>query len=394
MSDQTWVIPTSDLQVGTVLGFDLLDPTGKVLHVSGTPIHKELKETLAAHGITSVRIRGTDESVTVRAGSVLTSSFDPGIVHELNEAIEATQVAAAEALRCLSARQPIDSEKVNRSVEDFVETAGQDLAAALATLATHPSRQDQVLVEQLARRSAKLSLLGIITSLSQGLSARDTFEVGLAGLLHDCSLARYPRILEHNGVRPLVGEDLQAYRRHPLESAELLQHCAELPIRVLETISQVHEQADGTGFPKGLRLSETVRQAVILNLNDAYIALTESNSSHKLVPSDAIAYLVNHASRGRFCPMTVQAMMRGMSIYPIGTVVVLDDQTKAVVVRTNAESPMKPVVRALGSSQQWIDLLRSDRLIAGPFVDEAAGYQRIRKGDINHVYWRLDALPG
>jgi HD-GYP domain-containing protein (c-di-GMP phosphodiesterase class II) len=178
-----------------------------------------------------------------------------------------------------------------------------------------------------------------------------------------------------------------------MESAELLSKSPGIPERVLKAIAQVHEQADGSGFPNGLRLNETLYQAVILNIADAYLSLTDSTVARRFVQSDAIVYLINHSAKGKFCPKTIQSMMRGMSIYPIGTIVLLDDQTKAVVVRSNVESPMKPIVRTLNAAQQRIDLLQSNRTISGPYVDDTTGFQRVRKTELNKIFWRLDTLP-
>lgn len=391
MSDSTWVIQTADLKVGTILSVDLIDSKGRVLHAAGNPISQELKEFLERNQIESLTIKSLPESVASRAESLLSSSFEPGIVAELKESIHATQVAMSNAIGRLQSDREIDSDEVVKGVEYFVDTASKDLAAALASLTIHgniPSKQD---VDRLTSRSVRLSLLGIVTSLSQGQSSQFAIEVGLAGLLHDCSLINYPRLLAYNGADALESRDLLAYRRHPVESADLLDKASSLPHRVLDAVAQVHEQSDGSGFPRGLRLSETLSSAVILNTADAYLTLTDSSSNHRIVQSDAIAYLVNHATRGKFCPKTIQAMMRGMSIYPVGTIVQLDDQTTAVVVRSNSESPTKPVVRVLNSSQQRIDLLHSSRSISGPYVDGSTGFNRVRKTELNQIFWRLDA---
>ena len=56
--EQSWVIQTEDLQIGTVLSFDLTDATGQVLHKAGLPINDRLKERLTKKNIHSVTIRG------------------------------------------------------------------------------------------------------------------------------------------------------------------------------------------------------------------------------------------------------------------------------------------------------------------------------------------------
>ena len=83
-----------------------------------------------------------------------------------------------------------------------------------------------------------------------------------------------------------------------------------------------------------------------------------------------------------------------MSVYPIGTVILMDDSTKAVVVRGNTDNPMKPVVRTLNTAQQKIDLTKSARSIVGPYTDATTGRQRLPRSDMTKVFWRLDAIEG
>jgi hypothetical protein len=81
-----------------------------------------------------------------------------------------------------------------------------------------------------------------------------------------------------------------------------------------------------------------------------------------------------------------------MSVYPVGTVVEMDDSSKAVVVRSNTESPMKPVVRTLNTASQKIDLTKSNRSIVGPYANPTTGRQRLPRSDMTTVFWRLDAI--
>jgi HD-GYP domain-containing protein (c-di-GMP phosphodiesterase class II) len=394
MSDQTWVIQTEDLQIGTVLGFDLLDANGNVLHQARMPVTERLKSRLAANGITSVTIRGASETSPSRVESVLLEAFDPATIHALRKSIDSAEQSVSNAVARICQGMPIDSEEIGQSAGSFIRIAGKDLAAAFSILTTHQMGTHAEKLQKLADRSAKLSLLGIVMSLTQGQSEEFTLEVGMAGLLHDCSLALSPALIARSIYEPIADAELrEAYINHPLKSVELLKSSEGIPDRVLEAIAQVHEQADGSGFPRGLRLSQCLYQAVMLNVADAYLSLTDGSASKRFVQSDAVVYLINHAAKGRFCPKTIQLMIKGMSIYPIGTLVLLDDATKAVVVRANTDSPMKPVIRTLDKSQQRIDLTQSTRSIAGPFVDGTTGFERVRKSELDEIFWRLDALP-
>jgi len=394
MNNQSWVISTSDLSEGTTLSFDLLDANGNVLHRAGVPIGQRLKDRLAADGITSVTILGTSEVSPDKVASVLLDSFDPALIQTLSQSVSAASSAVSSAMQNLVSGKGIDSKPLVEGVESFMHSAAKDIAAALSVLSVQQKAPATIEHERLAERSAKLSLLGVITAIAQGQKDSFVTEVGLAGLLHDCSLILQPSLIDHDPGKPLSSAELEFYRSHPLKSAELLRETEGVSSAVLEVIEQVHEQANGTGFPRGLQIKDCSYQATILNVADAYITLTDSNAHHRFVQSDALLYLVSQATKGLFCARTIQSMMRAMSVYPVGTVIAMDDDSKAVVVRSNTENPMKPVVRTLNTAQQKIDLTKSARSIVGPYTDATTGRQRIPRSEMIKEFWRLDANEG
>jgi HD-GYP domain-containing protein (c-di-GMP phosphodiesterase class II) len=392
MNDQSWVISTSDLLEGTTLSFDLLDSNGNVLHKAGVPIGQRLKDRLAADGITSVTIQGTSEVAPGNVASVLLDSFDPALIEVLNQSISSASTAVSKAMLSLTSGESIDQEPLLEGVQSFVNSATKDIAAALSVLSVYQTTETALQQEKIAERSAKLSLLGVITAIAQGQNDSFVREIGLAGLLQDCSLILQPSLISRDPITPLSATELEFYRNHPLKSAELLLKTGNIPPTVLEVIEQVHEQANGTGFPRGLQIKDCNYQATILNVVDAYLTLTDCSAPHRFVQSDALLYLVSHATKGMFCAKTIQSMMRVMSVYPVGTVVVMDDSSKAVVVRSNTDSPMKPVVRTLNTARQKIDLTKSTRSIVGPYTDATTGRQRMPRSDMARLFWRLDAI--
>lgn len=389
MDEQTWVISTKDLQIGTVLSFDLLDATGNVLHKAGMPISDRLKERLHSNGIESVSIRGRSEAAPDQIKNILAESFDPALLAELDQSIKSTQSLIQNSIALLLQDKPLDGRVLEAGSEKFVECASKDVAAALSTLITHDGTAESETIEAMSLRASRLSLLAVSTALTQGQSESFAISVGVAALLHDSSLARSPKLYERALQGDLSAEETELYRNHSMDSMDILRRSPGVSERTLEIISQVHEQADGSGYPLGLRISETKYEASILNAADTYLALTDSKFHKRFVHSDALLYLIANASKGRYCPKAVQAMIKSMSVFPIGSVVVLDDDSKAVVIRSNTDAPAKPIIRLLSSGNTRIDLQESKRSIVAPFVDPLSGYHRLPKSEMNNVLWGL-----
>ncbi len=390
IEEQSWVIQTDDLQIGTTLSFDLTDTTGQVLHKAGMPIHERLKERLQKKNVHSVTIRGAAKFDNDQTDALLIDSFEHGSVQAIQTAMETTQ----KALRHLVAAVQKDGEgsvdELRENVNLFVEQANTDAAAALAAIALYSQEANSDILESVAKRSTMLSLLGVITSIIKADEPHESIEIGLAGLMHDCSLLLHPEWFSKN-VKERGDRVFEEYQWHPIESAELLSRTDGIPKNAITLITQVHEQADGTGYPRGMNLAHTLPGASILNIADAYLALVEPIRGERLAPSDALAYLCYHAAKGKFCKDTLLRMIQGMSIYPVGSTVLLDDDSKALVIEGTPGKPMEPVVRLLALGNLRIDLRESNRTVLGPFVGfDSAKPKRIKKSQMQEILWRTD----
>jgi hypothetical protein len=390
MSEQkTWVIPTNELQIGTTLSFDLMDASGNVLHKAGTPINERLKERLQKKNIHSVTVRGESPISSEVVESIMLSSYSAETVRAIQASISSTHRSLCHLIETIRTNGVADSEALSANVHLFVERASQDVSAMLGVISLRNRFSDQAIVDRLAERSTKSSMLGVIMSLASGQTVEAAAEVGLAGLLHDASLLSHPEWFLNS--TPHDDKYLAEYRRHPIESAELLNGIEGISRNTILIITQVHEQADGTGYPRGLKIEQTLKGASILNLADAYLALTTPLQGKQLAPADAMAYLCYQTALGKFSKESLQHFLQNMSIYPIGSTVKLDDETSAVVVEGGTGKPLQPVVRLLGTGNLRIDLSASSRFISGPYmVGEQGTVERIQKQQMQQVLWRTD----
>ena len=376
MSDeQIWVIQTEDLQVGTVLCFDLTDASGVVLHKSGMPISDRLKARLQKNGIHSVTIRGAAYFGADDAKSLLIGSYKSGSIEAMQELIAFSKLSLRKLAARIEKNQELELSELKGNVSDFVNQVSLDVAATLATIVLQ-SKESEAVAEMIMERSIKLSVLSVVTSVVRGDTKEQSFKIGLAGLLHDCSL------MTEKGISP------DGYLRHPVSSAELVKGAFGISNDVLTMISQVHEQTDGSGYPNQLTAKDSIDGASILNLVDAYLTLVEPMDGIGYVPSDAIAYLCYQAAQGRFSSKDMRAMLSCMSIYPVGSPVVLDDKAKAIVIEGNPGNPLEPTVRLFEPGNLSIELSNSNRNIAAPVYDRAQN--RFPKSKLHEILWRTD----
>jgi HD-GYP domain-containing protein (c-di-GMP phosphodiesterase class II) len=152
---------------------------------------------------------------------------------------------------------------------------------------------------------------------------------------------------------------------------------------------QVHEQIDGTGYPRGIPLERIHPQSRVLNLADAYLSLTEPLAGRpSIVPYDAMALLLHHVSLGRFDATVMRGLLQSVSLFPLGSWVELSDLTPARVLRSTHEHYDRPIVEVLdGGSIQIIDLTRSDRFVTRPLLDPNHNQIRVPADSTAEPLW-------
>ena len=132
-SEETWVIQTAELVIGSTLSFDLNDATGVVLHKAGMPISQRVIDRLQKKNIHSVTVKGQAREVPSLA-SMLLSYFDSATI----EAVDRILTRCEHALRSFAAslREGTDIAELSENINQFIDTARTNSSAALAVLAS------------------------------------------------------------------------------------------------------------------------------------------------------------------------------------------------------------------------------------------------------------------
>lgn len=197
------------------------------------------------------------------------------------------------------------------------------------------------------RHSVQSSMLSMAMGIDAGFSDEELQAIGLGCLVHDVGMLLVPaRLL---GVGPISDRDRRELMRHPLPAAEALARLKDSSASDARNVAaQIHERLDGSGYPYGLKGSAIDRLARYAAVSDTFlgmIAPRPHRESHE--PYRAMEDLLFAAHRGRFEAAAVRALLRVVSLYPIGSCVWLSDGRVGRVVRSNAEAVDRPVIVAM-----------------------------------------------
>ncbi len=389
MSNVEWPVPADPKDLGKPIEFGIIDSEGSSGHRSRNQnslyeagsLQAEMREAAVKAGVSNV------EASRVR--EVLLRAFPESTTRAIKSAIADTVSVLMDVVTTLHRADEKQMEPVWSTVGELYVHASNDIAAALAVIATSSHSTDSSIARRIGEYSANLSFLSIIMSTLQKNDPAVSLQIGMAGLLHDCSLLLNQEWFQSHYS---VNDETQRkkYRKHPIESADLLNGVPGIPKELLGLIMETHEQADGSGYPRGMVLGKVRRGSEVLNAADAYLSLTQPVRGPSYLPSDVIGYLCLQAAEGKFCGETIQLLTRSMSMYPVGSLVELNDQSKAVVIEGNFDAPLRPIVRMLHSSHEEHDLRTAPLSILKPLLPKSQSHERIPKSRFQEVLWRTD----
>jgi HD-GYP domain-containing protein (c-di-GMP phosphodiesterase class II) len=226
-------------------------------------------------------------------------------------------------------------ELVKRIMDSMVDSVG------LILLATDRRQEFAV-----STHSVNVVILSLRLAQTLDYDLQDQIKVGLAALLHEIGVAWLPkRLLYKTGpVSPQV-------RQRPVYSAKLLQEFSPEYDWLIETVGQVYERVDGSGFPLGLEGKKIREEAQILGIADAFEACIHDRPYRKALTGYQLIEELTRGDTKAFSNPIVKALVRSFSLYPHNEYVLLNTDEVAQVVEVNRDKLSRPVVRILYDTQ-------------------------------------------
>lgn len=205
--------------------------------------------------------------------------------------------------------------------------------------------------------SVRTACLAVLVARRLGLGRDDQRRAAAAGLTMNIAMLELQQQLCMQS-HPPTEEQRAAIRRHPLAGAEVLRACGVADEAWLQAVAEHHEQADGSGYPRGS--SEVCTLASILHHCDVYLAKLAPRHTRPALPVNEAARSFFIQKGGAINPIAA-ALVREMGMYPPGSYVKLVNGEVAIVVR-RGERADTPLVYSLTNSQgmPFAEALRRD----------------------------------
>jgi HD-GYP domain-containing protein (c-di-GMP phosphodiesterase class II) len=198
----------------------------------------------------------------------------------------------------------------------------------------------------LAKSSVNTAILSALIAMELKFSHPKVMQVVTGALLHDVGMLRLPEeITKKSGG--LSGEELQRMQAHPLYTYKIITKELLYPEDVGLVALQHHERWDGEGYPRRVSGQDINMGARIVSVADAFEAMvSEKPYRNSMMGYQAMKNLLSDNSR-RFDPDVLKAFIQTMGIYPIGSVIMLNNGAIARVTEVQGDAPLRPKIRIL-----------------------------------------------
>ncbi len=198
----------------------------------------------------------------------------------------------------------------------------------------------------LVTHSVNVTFYSLIIGEAMKYTDEQLLELGMGTVLIDAGMTKVPVYIIHKQSN-LTDSEYQMIKAHPLHGYKSLILYPDINERIASISLQHHEQYDGKGYPRGLKGKEIDEYARIAAIADSYEAQISNRSYRK--KTGAYHAMKNLLASGvnKFDPDILKIFLSRMSVYPIGSLVELNDKQIGIVIGSVTEKPLRPIIKLI-----------------------------------------------
>jgi HD-GYP domain-containing protein (c-di-GMP phosphodiesterase class II) len=210
--------------------------------------------------------------------------------------------------------------------------------------------------------AVSVGILSTFLAKKLNYSSGDCIQIGLAGVLSDCGMAKVqPTLLNKSGA--LTTAEFEEVKKHTIHGYNMLKKIPSIKEGVLLGVLQHHERADGSGYPLKVQGSKLHSFSKILAVADVYLAMTADRSYRSKQSPFKVLEMMMKDQFGKFDHQTMCALIAGLSTFTAGSHVKLTNHETGEIVFIEESYPTRPMIK-LDSSGEIIALrTRNDLFI-------------------------------
>ncbi|WP_040285282.1 HD-GYP domain-containing protein [Sporosarcina koreensis] len=349
-----------DLRPGAILAEDVFANTAHPIVRKGTTLDMEHLEILHLFAIKRVKV---EERIVNRVQPEQTAGSPAGTIEtDLDQLLE-NKVSRTKDLHTMY------NKAVNEYKREFTSwRSGMKLDIAKVRLLIMPlletymeHRKLLVILNEYSNRKEYMYHHAVSVGMLTAALASEleypkgiTLQLGLAGTLADCGMAKVPsQLLEKAAF--LTKSEFSEVKKHPILSYQMMQDSPLLRQEMKLAVLQHHERLDGSGYPRGDQGEKISQYAQVIAVADVFHAMTCERVYRSKESPYRVAEMLKEEDFGKFDPAVVDALYDMIGMPVAGDQVILTNGDSGSVVIGNPAFPFRPVVKVKNTGEE-VDL--------------------------------------
>lgn len=346
------LVRTRQLQPGMKIDQAVVDKSGRNLVQRGSILDNYVIDSLLKMGVMMVYIQSGEET----AGDI-EKSISPQARKQIERlhTDDRSKVELSDSVKTRVAEgiQFIYSNTESKELADATNNIASNLMNAI-------NSTDAIAVDISAlktsdeytfKHSVDVATMSMILAKQQGLSQKQIYEIGIAGLLHDIGKTKISLDILNKPAR-LTDEEFAVMKQHPVFGYRMIKDRDEFSNEICMAVLQHHEKMNSKGYPVGFPSDKITPYARILTIADIYDALvTERPYKSAFSQRDAVEMIMSMT--GELDLTAMKSFLESMILYPVDSIVELSNGEKAKVVRNNPHYILRPTVVGIKSGRVY-----------------------------------------
>ncbi len=209
-----------------------------------------------------------------------------------------------------------------------------------------------------------VSILSMYFSSRLGFDKSDVLNIGVAAMFHDIGKLFISRKILHKPDK-LTDQEFGSIRSHTIMGAEImLKYVDTLGLLPVVVSFEHHLKYDSSGYPRMPLLRKQHIASSIVSICDVYDALSQRRGYKQDYSPDLVYNIMNKERGISFDQELLDKFFRFMGLWPIGSIVALNDGSVALVKDENESDIRRPKVEIISpiDKKRVVDLAQDNSL--------------------------------
>ncbi len=319
--------------------------------------------------------RDASPEAKIRLSEAVLGNPDPETRQEIETVYESAILRTQRFMDDVKEGQTREWNDILRTAEDIVD-AFIVKSNVLLALVNDPAPRVG-LSNYIYPHSVNASILAADLGLALSYGKKELADLCACALIHDIGMLKISRKIIDKPSK-LTQAEFDTVKCHPAYGVELLRTVHSAPASAFAVVYQHHENVDGSGYPEGKKGDQISEFSKIVAVIEVFEALVHSRPyrTKGILPFDAVKMLIMK-NEMKFDPQVIKAFLNYITLYPIDSIVLLNNHEIGRVVGVNHFNPLRPIVEIFLDEAgnrlekpKIIDLVKTPVLFIKNAVDE------------------------